>query len=111
VDEFNRFDRRLDRLVIAATDELFLEHTLRPLRTISRRIGWIYHSCVAQPANLSQTIDGHLAIIEAVANRHLDAAVAATDALIDFADSMFTVMEREVDPALLDCSFEPLPGH
>jgi DNA-binding GntR family transcriptional regulator len=111
VDEFNRFDRRLDRLVLAAADEPFLEHTLRPLRTISRRIGWIYHSCVAQPANLAQTIDGHLAIIEAVANRHLDAAVAATDALIDFADSMFTVMEREVDPALLDCSFEPLPGH
>ena len=73
--------------------------------TASRRVH------VAQPANLAQTIDGHLAIIEAVANRHLDAAVAATDALIDFADSMFTVMEREVDPALLDCSFEPLPGH
>ena len=110
VDEFNRIDRRLDRLVIAAADEPFLEHTLRPLRTISRRIGWIYHRCIAAPEDLRQTIDGHLAIVEAVANRHLDAAVAATDALIDFADSMFTVMEREVDPALLDCSFEPLPG-
>ncbi len=111
VEEFNRFDRRLDRLVIAAADEPFLEHTLRPLRTISRRIGWLYHSVIAEPADLRQTIDGHLAIIEAVANRHLDAAMAASDALITFADSMFTVMEREVDPALLDCTFEPLPGH
>lgn len=110
VEEFNHFDRRLDRLVLAAADEPFLEHTLRPLRTISRRIGWIYHSRIAPPTSLHQTIDAHLAIIEAVANRHADAAVAATDALIDFADSMFAVMEREIDPALLDCSFEPLPG-
>jgi hypothetical protein len=34
--------------------------------------------------------------------------VAASDALIDFVDSMFDVMEREIDPALLDCSLAPL---
>jgi DNA-binding GntR family transcriptional regulator len=109
VAEFNRFDRRLDHLVIAAADEPFLEHTLRPLHTISRRIGWMYHSCITAPVSLHQTIDCHLAIIEAVANRHPEAAAAATDQLIDFADSMFTVMEQEIDPGLLDCSFEPLP--
>ena len=37
-------------------------------------------------------------------------AVAASDALIDFVDSMFDEMEREIDPSLLDCSVEPLLG-
>ena len=34
--------------------------------------------------------------------------MAASDALIDFADSMFDTMEQEVDPSLLDCSLKPL---
>jgi hypothetical protein len=34
--------------------------------------------------------------------------VAATDALIDFMDTMFDGMESGVDPGLLDCSIEPL---
>jgi hypothetical protein len=34
--------------------------------------------------------------------------MAASDALIDFVDRMFDVMEREIDPSLLDCSLEPL---
>jgi hypothetical protein len=34
--------------------------------------------------------------------------MTASDALIDFVDSMFETMEREVDPSLLDCSLEPL---
>jgi DNA-binding FadR family transcriptional regulator len=54
------------------------------------------------------TIDSHLAILDAVANRHVTQAMAASDALIDFVDSMFDTMEREVDPSLLDCSLEPL---
>ena len=48
------------------------------------------------------------AILDAVANRHVNQAMAASDALIDFVDSMFDTMEREVDPSLLDCSLEPL---
>ena len=44
--EFNRLDRRMDRLMIAAAGESFLESTLRPLHTIFRRIGWIYHGRV-----------------------------------------------------------------
>ncbi len=111
ITEFNRYDRRIDRLVIAAADEPFLEHTLRPLHTISRRIGWIYHNCTPNPGSLHQTIDCHIAIIEAMVKRDPDAAAAASDDLIDFADSMFVVMEQEVDPTVLDCGFEPLPDH
>ena len=111
VEEFNHFDRRIDRLVLTAANEPFLEHTLRPLRTISRRIGWIYQSCIPSADSLRPTIDGHLAVVDAVGNRQAEAAVVAIDALIDFADSMFVALEREIDPALLDCSFEPLPGN
>jgi hypothetical protein len=41
-------------------------------------------------------------------NRRVDRAVAATDALIDFMDTMFEGMESGIDPGLLDCSIEPL---
>lgn len=108
ISEFNGFDRRIDRLILAAANEPFLEHTLRPLHTIFRRIGWIHHNEMAGNANLDGTIDCHLAVLDAVANRHVDRAVAASDDLIAFVDSMFDVMEREIDPSLLDCSLEPL---
>jgi DNA-binding GntR family transcriptional regulator len=111
VNEFNVLDRRIDRLILAAAGERFLEHTVRPLHTIFRRIGWIHHNQIKGNVSLHATIDCHLAVLDAVANRHLDAAVAASDKLIDFVDSMFDVMEREVDPALLDCSLEPLIVH
>jgi DNA-binding GntR family transcriptional regulator len=108
IGEFNVIDRRLDRLILAAAGEPFLEHTLRPLRTIFRRIGWIYHTQIKGEASLLETIDSHLALLDAVANRHVDRAMAASDALIDFVDAMFVVLEREVDPSLLDCSLELL---
>lgn len=106
--EFNGLDRRIDQLMLAAAKEPFLEHTLRPLHTIFRRIGYIHHTYMTGQAPLDGTIDHHLAVLNAVANRHLDQAVAASDALMDFVDGMFDVMEREIDPALLDCSIEPL---
>jgi DNA-binding GntR family transcriptional regulator len=108
IREFNVFDRRIDRLILGAASEPFLEHTMRPLHTIFRRIGWIYHDQIKGNASLHTTIDCHLAVLDTVANRHIDQAMAASDALIDFVDSMFDVMEREIDPALLDCSLEPL---
>ena len=104
IETFNTIDRRLDRLFLAAADEPFVENTLRPLHTIFRRIGWIYHSQIPTGANLLKTIDVHLALIDAVANRHVEAAISASDELIDFVDSMFDVLEREIDPSLLDCS-------
>jgi DNA-binding GntR family transcriptional regulator len=110
IGEFNVLDRRFDRLIMAAASEPFLEHTLRPLHTIFRRIGWLYHTHISSGAKLDRTIDCHLAIIDAVANRHVEAALAASDELVGFVDSMFDAVEREIDPALLDCSLEPLIG-
>jgi DNA-binding GntR family transcriptional regulator len=108
VAEFNVLDRRFDKLILAAADERFLEHTLRPLHTIFRRIGWIHHAHSHGQGSIHTTIDCHLAVLSGVANRHVERAVAASDALIDFVDTMFEVIEREVDPSLLDCSLEPL---
>jgi DNA-binding GntR family transcriptional regulator len=108
IDEFNVFDRRLDRLILAAAKEPFLQHTMRPLHTIFRRIGWIYHMHVEGLASLLKSIDCHLGILNPIAHCHVEQAVEASDALIDFVDSMFEVMEREIDPSLLDCSLEPV---
>jgi DNA-binding GntR family transcriptional regulator len=110
IDEFNELDRRIDALVLAAAGEPFLVHTMRPLHTIYRRIGFIYHRQLPGHADLAGTIDCHLAILNAVANRRVDRAVAASDALIGFMDRMFEEMESGIDPGLLDCSIEPLPG-
>jgi DNA-binding GntR family transcriptional regulator len=108
LDAFNKLDRRIDALLLAASGEPFLTHTLRPLHTIYRRIGFIHHRHMPGQADLSGTIDCHVAILNAFANRRIDRAVAATDALIDFMDTMFDGMESGIDPSLLDCSIEPL---
>lgn len=108
--EFNTLDRRIDQMVLAAAGEPFLEHTLRPLHTIFRRIGFIHHSYMAEKTNLDRTVDHHLAVLNAVATKHVDRAVAASDALIAFVDGMFDEMESRIDPSLLDCSIEPMLG-
>jgi DNA-binding GntR family transcriptional regulator len=110
LDGFNRLDRRIDALILEAAGEPFLAHTLRPLHTIYRRIGYIYHRYLPGHTDLSGTVDRHLSILNAVANRRVERAVAASDALIDFMDQMFEEMESGIDPGLLDCSIEPLPG-
>ena len=109
IGDFNIFDRRLDRLVLLAAGEPFLEHTLRPLHTIFRRIGWIHHHHVGQ-SSLLATIDCHTAVIDAVAAQAVEPALEAFDELIGFVERMLDAIEREVDPALLDCSVEPLPA-
>lgn len=101
---FNQLDRRIDAVLAAAAGEPFLEHTLRPLHTIFRRIGWLYHSWVRPVEGPGKTVDCHLAILDAVLGGHVGTAVAASDNLIAFSDSMFDVIEREIDPALLDCN-------
>ncbi len=110
LDQFNKLDRRIDALLLEASGEPFLTHTLRPLHTIYRRIGFIHHRFMPGQADLSGTIDRHIAILNAFANRRVDRAVAATDALIDFMHTMFEAMESGIDPGLLDCSIEPLLG-
>ena len=73
-------------------------------------IGYIHHTYMPGQSHLDGTVDHHLAVLNAVANRHVDRAVAASDALMDFVDSMFDVLEVEIDPSLLDSSIEPLLG-
>ena len=108
IDEFNRLDRRIDQIFVAAAGEAFLENTLRPLHTISRRIGWIYHSRVRPQEGLVTTLDCHAAILDAVLARQVEAEVAASDRLIAFSDSMFDVLGRGTEPALFDCNLEML---
>lgn len=106
IDAFNVIDRRLDRLFLAAAGEPFVEKTLRPLHTVFRRIGWLYHTKVSPDDGLAKTIEVHLALLDAVANCHVEQAIKASDELIDFVDRMFDVLEREIDPVLLDCSLQ-----
>lgn len=104
IESFNVVDRRIDQLFLAAAGEPFVENTLRPLHTIFRRIGWLYHTQTAAETSLLRTVDVHLALLDAVINRRVDAAVSASDELIGFVDTMFDVLEREIDPGQLDCS-------
>lgn len=106
IDQFNRVDQRIDRLFLAAANEPFIESTLRPLHTIFRRIGWVYHMKTPNNTNLQGTIDGHIAVIDAVINGQAQAAIAASDALMDFVEKMVDVLEREVAPAVLDCRLD-----
>jgi DNA-binding GntR family transcriptional regulator len=110
IDAFNKLDRRIDALILDAGGEPFLAHTMRPLHTIYRRIGFIYHRLLPGHIDLTGTIDRHVAILHAVANRRAEDAVKASDELMSFMDSMFVEMEAGLDPSLLDCSIEPLPG-
>lgn len=108
IGEFNQLDRRIDQVLGAAAGEPFLEHTMRPLHTIFRRVGWIYHNWIAPDRGVGRTVECHLAILDAVADRRVEDAVAASDGLIEFSGSMFAEMERGIDPALLDCNLELL---
>lgn len=108
INEFNEIDRRIDQLMLIAAGEPFVEHTLRPLHTIFRRTGWLYHRQMPGSADLKATIDVHLSVLDAVANRHVEAALQASDALIAFVDEMFDDLEAKIDPSLLDVSIEPL---
>jgi DNA-binding GntR family transcriptional regulator len=107
IAEFNVIDRHIDKLILSAASEPFLEHTVRPLHTIFRRIGWIYHSNIKRDAIPTATIDCHLAILGAITERRIEKAVKASDELMDFVDSMFDSLEREVVPQQFDCSLEP----
>ncbi len=104
IAEFNRLDRRMDQWLLDAANEPFLAHTLRPLHTIFRRIGWVYHSWVNPQEGLAGSLDRHLAILDAVAGGRVSDAVTASDGLIAFMDSLFGPLGRGVDPALLDCN-------
>ena len=75
---------------------------------IFRRIGWVYHSRVRPQEGLARTLGCHSEVLDAVLARQVEAAVAASDRLIAFSDSMFDVLGRGIDPALFDCNVEML---
>lgn len=106
VEQFNVIDRLIDQQFMAAAQEPFVEGTLRPLHTIFRRIGWIYHMQTPGHTDLRDTVDGHVAVIDAVANGKVDDAISASDRLMEFVDTMFDTLERDVPPSLLDCSLD-----
>jgi hypothetical protein len=56
--------------------------------------------------DLQGTVQGHIAVIDAVADGKVDDAIAASDHLMDFVDTMFDTLERDVAPSLLDCSLD-----
>ena len=109
IGRFNALDQQINRLLIAAAGEPFLEATLRPLHTIFRRIGWIYHSRV-RPSDLGGTVRGHLAIVESVAAGRVSDAAWACDGLMAFVEGMFDVLDQGNDPALFDCNLDLLPA-
>jgi len=102
IQQFNLVDRRIDQLFILAANEPYVESTLRPLHTIFRRLGWIYHMKSKRAENLSRTVDLHVAIIDAVASGNVDSAIAASDQLMDFVDTTFAVLESEILPSQLN---------
>ncbi|GGB04471.1 transcriptional regulator [Brucella endophytica] len=110
ISEFNAFDRRIDKLVLLAAGEPFLEHTLRPLHTLFRRIGLIHHVNIGGSDSLSGTVNVHIKLLEAIVKRNVAEAVEASDSLISFVDDMLDAIEKKIDPAILDCSFDALPG-
>jgi DNA-binding GntR family transcriptional regulator len=108
ISDFNIFDRRIDKLVLLAAGEPFLEHTLRPLHTLFRRIGLIHHINIGGKESLAGTIETHIAVLDAIAKRNVAKAVEASDALVAFVDDMFDAIERKIDPSILDSSLESL---
>jgi DNA-binding GntR family transcriptional regulator len=108
IGAFNRLDRRIDALLATASGEPFVETTLRPLHTIFRRVGWIYHNWVRPAEGLGRTITCHLAILDAVAAGDATQAVSASEQLIAFNTVMLDVIEADIDPALLDCNLATL---
>lgn len=89
---FNQIDRRIDQLFIKAANEAFVAATLRPLHTLFRRIGWRYHSHAAH-ADLRPSIQGHMAVLDAVAAQDAPRALEATQALMDLVEEMFDALQ------------------
>ena len=102
ISEFNLIDREIDAAILQACGEPFLEATLRPLHTIFRRIGWLYHSLIPEGAHLDSTVDGHLDVLRAVVDADSAAAEKASDHLMDFVEKMFPILETSLSPDLFD---------
>lgn len=108
VREFNRLDRLLDRLVLLAAAEPFIEHSLRPLRTLFRRTGFVYHSFIGRMDAYATNVDVHVSLLRAIVAGDGQGAIAASDALMGFMDRIFDPLQQQIDPGLLDASLEPI---
>ncbi|WP_342596089.1 GntR family transcriptional regulator [Salinicola lusitanus] len=104
---FNRFDLQIDAQILKICDEPFLEYSLRPLHTMFRRIGWIYHTNAKPNQDLSGTIEGHLGVLRAILSQDAQAAAKASDNLMDFMGETLRVIERDTDPILLNVELDP----
>jgi DNA-binding GntR family transcriptional regulator len=111
LSEFNALDRDIDLLILAAANEPFLEHTLRPLHTLFRRVGYIFHTSQPRHASLDGTIDHHIAVLNAIASGQSAKAVKASDALMDFVDGMVDALETAIEPASPDGGGEATTGY
>lgn len=106
--QFNDLDKRMDRLLLDAAAEPFVERSLRPLHTIFRRLGFLYQSHLGTDDSVQDNVQLHVNILEAIIDRDSETAVAATKRLMDFMDEMFTPLERRLEPYHFDVSIEPL---
>jgi len=111
LEDFNRFDRSFDLLLMDAAGERFLERALRPLHAFARRTGYLNLSRVSGQAGLDVTIDRHLELLDAVVAGQVREAKAASDALVEFSISLIDGLEETVDPGLLDARFSTAPAH
>nr|WP_241865472.1 GntR family transcriptional regulator [Paracoccus salsus] len=105
LDQFNVLDKAFDILMIQASGERFLDRCLRPLKALGRRAGYLDISKVSGQQGLDETVDHHLAIMQAVLDGDAARARAMSDQLVAFGLLMLDRLERNIDPALLDVSF------
>ncbi|WP_255328647.1 GntR family transcriptional regulator [Paracoccus albicereus] len=105
LDRFNVLDKAFDRLMIEASRERFLDRSLRPLKALGRRAGFLDITHISGPKGLDETVGDHLAIMHAVLDGDVARARAASDRVVQSGLEMLDRLERNIDPALLDVSF------
>ena len=108
VRRFNDIDRRLDRLVLKAASEPFIERTLRPLHTLFRRLGYLFLMHFGDEPLIRTNIRLHQEMLECVIDGRIQAADEALARLMAFAGEMLDPIEKHLDPALLDAAITPL---
>lgn len=106
LEEFNIWDKAFDMLMIHASREKFLERSLRPLKALGRRAGYLDIKYISHQQGLNDTINHHLALMQAVLDGDVAKAQKKSDELVEFGVAMLDRLENNIDPALLDISFE-----
>ncbi len=110
VDGFNEIDKSFDILLIRASGERFLERTLRPLHAIARRIGYLHLTRLSGANGLADTVQRHLAIMDAVLDGDAEYAKKCCDELVEFSVSLIDEVRKTAKPQWLDITLNPLVG-